>query len=129
MPKRNCRRLALKRLLGALYGLFSRTLKESTMDPGTICAIAGSAIGVFGGIFGTYFSIKNTIGPKERSFVMKASALTWVTVVIFLCALLLLPSPYNNLMWLPYGLLIGFGIRKFNETQRRIREAETTVES
>jgi len=99
------------------------------MDPGTICAIAGSAIGVFGGIFGTYFSIKNTIGPKERSFVMKASALTWVTVVIFLCALLLLPSPYNNLMWLPYGLLIGFGIRKFNETQRRIREAETTVES
>lgn len=99
------------------------------MHPGLIGAIAGSAIGIFGGIVGTYFSIKNTNGPKERSFVMKASALTWVTVVIFLCALLLLPSPYNNLMWVPYGLLLGFGIRKFNETQKRIRDAETNVES
>lgn len=99
------------------------------MHPGTICAIAGSAIGVFGGIVGTYFSIKNTIGPNERSFVMKASALTWVTVVIFLCGLLLLPSPYNNLMWVPYGLLLGFGIRKFNEMHKRIRDAETTAES
>ncbi len=99
------------------------------MHPGTIAAIAGSAIGIFGGIVGTYFSIKNTNGPKERSFVMKASALTWVTVVIFLCALLLLRSPYNNLMWVPYGLLLGFGIRKFNETQKRIRDAEISVES
>lgn len=99
------------------------------MHPGTIVAIAGSAIGIFGGIVGTYFGIKNTNGPKERSFVMKASALTWVTVVIFLCALLLLPSPYNSLMWAPYGLLLGFGIRKFNETQKRIRDAETNVGS
>ena len=99
------------------------------MHPGTIGAIAGSAIGIVGGIVGTYFSIKNTNGPKERSFVMKASALTWVTVVIFLCARLLLPSPYNNLMWVPYGLLLGFGIRKFNETQKRIRDAETNVGS
>lgn len=97
------------------------------MDPGTVGAIAGSAIGIFGGIVGTYFSIKNTRGPMERSYVMKASALTWVTVAVFLCALLLLPSPYNHLMWVPYGLLLGFGIRKFNETQKRIRDAETTV--
>lgn len=99
------------------------------MHLGTIGAIAGSAIGIFGGIVGTYFSIKNTNGPKERSFVMKASAMTWVAVATFLCVLLLLPSPYNNLMWIPYGLLLGFGIRKFNETQQRIRDDEITVES
>lgn len=99
------------------------------MDTGAIGAIAGSVIGIFGGIIGTYFSIKNTKGPKERSFVMKASALTWVTIAIFLCAILLLHSPYNNLMWLPYGLLLGFGIQKFNETQKRIRDAEITVGS
>ena len=106
-----------------------RTLKGLTMDAGAIGGIAGSAIGIFGGIVGTYFSIKNTSGPKERSFVMKASALTWVTILVFLCAILLLPSPYNNLMWLPYGLLLGFGIRKFNQIQKRIRDAEITVES
>ena len=99
------------------------------MHPGTIAAIAGSAIGIFGGIVGTYFSIKNTNGPKERSFVIKASAMTWVAVAVFLSALLLLPSPYNNLMWVPYGLFLGFGIRKFNETQKRIRDAEISVES
>jgi len=99
------------------------------MHPGTIGAIAGSVIGIFGGIVGTYFSIKNTNGPKERSFVVKASAFTWVAVAIFLSALLLLPSPYNHLMWVPYGLLLGFGIRKFNETQKRIRDDEITVDT
>jgi hypothetical protein len=94
------------------------------MHPGIIGAIAGSVIGIFGGVVGTYFSIRNTNGPKERSFVMKASAVTWVAVVTFLCALLLLPAPYNHLMWIPYGLLLGFGIRKFNETQKRIRDDE-----
>lgn len=99
------------------------------MDTGVIVGIVGSAIGIVGGIVGTYFSIKNTNGPKERSFVMKASALTWVTVAIFLSAVLLLPSPYDKLMWVPYGLFLGFGIRKFNDIQKRIRDAEITVES
>jgi hypothetical protein len=94
------------------------------MHPGIIGAIAGSVIGIFGGIVGTYFSIRNTNGPKERSFVMKASAVTWVAVATFSCAFLLLPAPYNHLMWIPYGLLLGFGIRKFNETQKRIRDDE-----
>lgn len=99
------------------------------MQSGTIIGIVGSAIGVCGGIVGTYFSIKNTKGLKERSFVLKASAITWVAVAIFLCAILLLPSPYNQLLWVPYGLLLGFGIRKFNETQKRIRNDETPVAS
>ena len=99
------------------------------MQPGTIVGIVGSAIGICGGIVGTYFSIRNTNGPKERSFVIKASAMTWVAVAIFLSALLLLPSPYNQLMWIPYGLLLGFGIRKFNEMQKRIHDEEITFPS
>ena len=99
------------------------------MTPQTIGAIACSAIGIFGGIVGTYFGIKNTNGSKERSFVIKASAMTWVAVAGFLCALLLLPSPYNHLMWLPYGLFLGFLIRRLNEKQKRVREDDITVES
>jgi hypothetical protein len=99
------------------------------MHPGIIGAIAGSVIGIFGGIVGTYFSIRNTNGPKERSFVIKASAMTWVAVAVFLSALLLLPSPYNQLMWIPYGLLLGFGFRKLNEMQKRIHDEEITFPS
>jgi hypothetical protein len=118
--------------IGLRFGLkysFSLSSKEPDMQPGTIVGIVGSAIGICGGMVGTYFSIRNTNGPKERSFVIKATAMTWLAVAIFLCALLLLPSPYNKLMWLPYGVFLGFGIRKFNETQKRIRDREISVES
>jgi len=36
------------------------------MNTGLIGGIIGGIIGVAGGIIGTYFSIKNTNGPKER---------------------------------------------------------------
>jgi hypothetical protein len=55
--------------------------------------------------------------------------MTWVAVAVFLSALLLLPSPYNQLMWIPYGLLLGFGIRKLNEMQKRIHDEEITFPS
>ena len=46
------------------------------MNPGfigLIGGIVGGIIGVAGGLLGTYFSIKNTNGPRERAFVIKAS--------------------------------------------------------
>ena len=39
------------------------------MNPGLIGGIAGGVIGIAGGLVGTYFSIKNTRGPRERAFV------------------------------------------------------------
>jgi len=106
-----------------------RVPQRRTMQPGTIVGIVGSVIGICGGIVGTYFSIRSTNGPKERSLVIKASAMTWVAVAVFLSALLLLPSPYNQLMWIPYGLLLGFGFRKLNEMQKRIHDEEITFPS
>lgn len=44
------------------------------MNPGLIVGIIGGIFGISGGVIGTYFSIKNTNGPKERSFIIKASA-------------------------------------------------------
>jgi hypothetical protein len=35
--------------------------------------IVGSIVGLAGGVIGTYFSIKNTKGPRERAFTVKSA--------------------------------------------------------
>jgi Ca2+/Na+ antiporter len=94
------------------------------MHPGTVGAIVGSVLGLLGGAAGTYFSIKNTRGPRERAFVVKASVITWVAVITFLAGLLMLPSPYRFGLWAPYVILLAYGIRAWNRAQARIREEE-----
>jgi hypothetical protein len=92
---------------------------------GLLGGIVGSAIGVLGGAVGTYFSIRNTRGPRERAFVIKASVLCWVLVSAFVAALLLLPSPQRYFLWLPYGILLPVGIRAWNRIQSKIRKEES----
>jgi hypothetical protein len=97
------------------------------MDPGTIGligGIGGGVIGVFGGAIGTYFSIKNTAGPRERAFVVRVAAFTWVAITAFLGALWLTPQLYQPLLWLPYLLLLTWGIRFGNQRQQEIRREE-----
>ncbi|MCD6117902.1 hypothetical protein J7K93_12870 [bacterium] len=95
------------------------------MNTGLIGGIAGGIIGVAGGMIGTYFSIRNTKGPKERSFMVKVSVISWVVGIIFITLLLTLPSPYKWFMWLPYGILFPFGIIYINKRLRQIRQKET----
>ena len=68
------------------------------MNAGWIGGIAGVAIGLIGGIIGTYFSIKNTSGPRERAFVIKACVVVWVGGGLFLAGMLALPDPYRHLL-------------------------------
>lgn len=92
---------------------------------GLLGGIVGSVIGVLGGAIGTYFSIRNTRGPKERAFVIKASVLCWVLVAAFVAAALLLPPPQRYLVWLPYAILLPLGILAWNRKQSRIRKEES----
>lgn len=66
---------------------------------GLIGGIVGGIIGVMGGIVGTYFSIKNTHGPKEKAFAIRAAALGWLGCSAFLACLLLVPLPWRVLLW------------------------------
>lgn len=91
---------------------------------GLIGGLLGSVIGVLGGAIGTYYTIRNTRGPRERAFVVKASVLCWVLVISFLVAMLLLPTPQRYFLWIPYGLLLPLGIRAWNRNQARIRKEE-----
>jgi Ca2+/Na+ antiporter len=99
------------------------------MNPGMIGGIigglVGSIIGLAGGIIGTYFSIKNTNGPRERSFTIKASIVCWIAILLFLALFLILPNPYKWFMWIPYAILLPLGIMYWNKTQQRIRQEES----
>lgn len=89
---------------------------------GLIGGIAGTVLGFAGGAIGTYCSIKRTRGSLERSFMIKASIVCWIAILVFLALLLGLPSPYRFLMWAPYGIALPLGIRYMN---RRIHEIRT----
>jgi hypothetical protein len=99
------------------------------MDSGTIGAwvggILGGLLGIGGGALGTYFTIKNTQGPRERAFTIRASIVCWAFVIAFLVGLWLIPFWYNMLLWVPYPILLVLGIRKWNQTQLRIRQQES----
>lgn len=99
------------------------------MNPGMIGGIAGCVIGAAGGIIGTWASIRHTSGPKERAFTIKASIIGWTAGIIFLVLLLLIPSYWKFLLWLPYGILLPLGIISWNRTQQKIREEESRDKS
>jgi zinc transporter ZupT len=61
-------------------------------------AILGSALGIFGGVFGTWASIRNTRTPAERRFMIRCSLVVWAGVMLFLVALLVVPQSYNYLL-------------------------------
>jgi len=92
---------------------------------GWIGGIAGGVLGLAGGVIGTYFSIKNTKGPLERSFMIKSAAVCWIAIVIFIGLLLGLPSPYRFFMWIPYSILLPLGIIYGNRRQQEIRQGES----
>lgn len=92
---------------------------------GWIGGIVGASFGLLGGIIGTYFSIKNTKGPIERSFMIKWAALCWIGMLIFLGLLLGLPTPFRFFLWIPYGILLPLGIIHGNRRQLAIRQQES----
>jgi hypothetical protein len=94
------------------------------MDTGVVGGIVGAGIGVLGGLVGTYFSIKNTAGPRERRFMIRVAIVAWIAVSAFVAGLLLIPRPYNFLLWIPYAIALPLGIFWCNRRQRFIRGEE-----
>jgi hypothetical protein len=92
-----------------------------------IGGIGGGVVGVLGGVTGTYFGVKNTVGPRERAFVIRAAALCWAGVITFLAALWWTPAPYQFLLWVPYVLWLLPSIRAWNRRQEQIRREEAAA--
>jgi len=96
---------------------------------GWIGGIAGGILGLAGGVIGTYFSIKNTNGPLERSFMIKSAVVCWIAIVVFLGLLLGLPNPYRHFMWIPYSIFLPLVIIYGNRKQQAIRQKESQNKS
>lgn len=92
---------------------------------GWIGGIIGGLVGLAGGVVGTYYSIKNTGGPRERAFMVKAAAMFWGVSLAFFALFFLLPNPYQWLLWVPYSILLPLGIVFGNRRQQAIRQAES----
>ena len=58
---------------------------------------------------------------------VKASVVAWVAITVFLLLLLLLPQPYNFLIWIPYGILLPLGIIKCNKKIADLRERDRSA--
>ena len=98
------------------------------MNPGLIGligGIVGGIIGVAGGLLGTYFSIKNTNGPRERAFVIKASIACWIFVLTFVFGMCLIPGLYKLFLIPIYVVGLVAGILLGNKKQAQIRLEES----
>ncbi len=97
------------------------------MNAGIVGGILGAIFGIAGGVIGTYYSIKNTKGPLERSFMIKASVIAWIAIIVFIVLMLMVPNPYRLWLWVPYGILLPLGIIKLNKRVAEIREIENAT--
>ena len=95
------------------------------MHPGVIGGIIGGVLGIVGGLLGTYCSIKNTDSVRERAFMIKASVIGWIGILIFLGLMFALPNPYRFFLWIPYGILLPLAIITGNRKQQKIRQEES----
>ena len=96
------------------------------MNAGIVGGIIGAVFGITGGLIGTYCSIKNTRGPLERAFMIKASVIAWIAISAFLFLMFIVPNPYRLWLWIPYGIFLPLGIIKLNKRVAEIREIENT---
>ena len=75
---------------------------------GAVGGILGTLVGLGGGAFGTYCSIKNTKTPAERRFMIRYSVAIWLAVV----SLVLVPVALSQFglipVWLQWALFALF---------------------
>ena len=92
---------------------------------GWVGGILGGVIGILGGVIGTYFSIKNTKGPRERAFMVRASILCWVGVCLFVLGMWFVPTPYKHGLIAVYVVALLLAVRHWNKRQAAIRAEES----
>lgn len=86
--------------------------------------LIGGFVGLLGGALGTYVSVTNTSGPRERAFMVRVAIGAWIFITAFLIGLLTLPTPFKFLLWIPYAIALPLAILWSNRRQRQIRAAE-----
>lgn len=94
--------------------------------------VVGTLLGLLGGAFGTWCSIRNTSGPKERALMVKAAVWMWVLLIALLGLFFGLQNflPGIHKLWSIAGIVLSvpaliFGINYLNRRQAQIRAEES----
>ena len=96
-----------------------------TRNDGTAGCGLGSAIGVAGGLFGTWMSLRSVPRGAQCSFLKKAAALGWAGVLGFTATTLLVPAPWIWLLWIGYVPLLLWFIRYVNHTLAALQASQS----
>lgn len=116
---------------------------KAAATAGLVGAILGPIIGLLGGVYGAWVSIKNTRSPRERQFMIRQTYLSGAYVLLFLAALFALiffGRPLAASSPVAFGctlglLVAGYGagliilITKSNRRQQQIRIEDGTAET
>jgi uncharacterized membrane protein YfcA len=94
------------------------------MDTANIGGIIGSALGILGGVIGTYFSIRSTNSPRERRFVIRAAILVWLALGLMVVTAFYRPA-LREWAWVPVGVMVVVGVPFCNRRQETIRLEES----
>jgi RNA polymerase sigma factor (sigma-70 family) len=107
---------------------------KTLIATGLTGAILGPIVGLLGGIFGSWCSIKNTKSPRERWFMIKMTILLWVLLTLLIgtpLVLMLSGATPRSSYWICFTAffvvlvpLIFWG----NAHQRKIQIADGTYE-
>ena len=90
-----------------------------------VAAIGGSVIGVLGGVVGTWCSIRNTGGPRERAFMIRVAVLCWLAVTALLAALWFIPVRHEVLLCLPEIAVLHVALHVGNRKLNQLRKEES----
>ncbi len=89
-----------------------------------IGAVIGSFIGIACGVIGSYFCIKNTKGPAQRSFSIKFVVIAWLLISLYLVLAFTIPVEYKPYMQIVYVFLLITAIVWGNRQLRAIHNSE-----
>ena len=84
--------------------------------------IIGGVVAVIGGMLGTYASIKNTSGPREKSFMINCAVIAWIGIVMMLALVFITPRPYGCFWMIPFFVCLPFAIVICNRKRAQIKE-------
>ena len=73
--------------------------------------IVAVVLSVLGGLVGTWFSIHRAQGNHERRSMIRLGVFVWGFTFFFIPGLLLVPPPWNGLLWIPYALALCLAVR------------------
>jgi hypothetical protein len=102
---------------------------NSSAMSGMLMGFVGGFIGILGGLFGTWCSIRNTKSAEERRYMVRWAAYFWVGISAFVAITFVVPMPYRVALWMVYIPVLIWSIKACNKGQAVIRARQSAATS